>query len=86
MESLEACAGPPAIYLLAEMPKQFFTPETPVGATALAIIGETWRNLANIGESWQILANLGEVWQKVDKSWQILLEKTAWHLRSRGQY
>ena len=53
--------------LLAEMTNYPSTPETPVGATALAIVGETWQNLANLGESWQIL-----------------LEKTAWHLRSRG--
>ena len=32
------------------MPKQFFTPETPVGATALAVIGRYLRILANLGK------------------------------------
>jgi len=39
MESLEACAGPPAIY-----PS---TPETPVGARALANLGKSWQWLGN---------------------------------------
>ena len=41
------------------MPKIFLPQKTPVGATALADIGKTWRILANIGESWRILENLG---------------------------
>ena len=40
MESLEACAGPPAIYL--------FTPETPVDAKVLE---KAWRSLGKtLGE------------------------------------
>jgi hypothetical protein len=52
MESLEACAGPPAIYLflLAEMPKNFSisTQSPPVRAKVLA----------NLGKSWQIVDKL----------------------------
>ena len=40
------------------MPNYFFTPETPVGATALAVIGKYWRILADLGESWQIFDKL----------------------------
>ena len=52
------------------------TPETPVGATALA----------NLGESWRILANLGKKTVGLGESWRIFVGKMAWHSRSRGQY
>jgi hypothetical protein len=41
------------------MPKIFLPQKTPVGATALANIGESWRILAKLGESWRILEILG---------------------------
>jgi hypothetical protein len=34
--------------------RHHITPETPVGATALANIGKYWQNLASLGESWKI--------------------------------
>jgi hypothetical protein len=43
------------------------TPETPVGATALANIGEYWQILADLGKSWH---NLGESWRILEMTWR----------------